>query len=341
MTKILLNPGPTNTRFFTKIAQWKGTDVCHRTNDFLFALKDTKDLLLRRFSADARRLDWNVSILAGSGTTALEAMISSLISGKQNRVINAGTYGQRAVDIMNTYKIKHSEIESVSMCDIEGSDYTGNLYFVENETSTGERYSVQEMCKKYPNARLYVDATAAFGASNYDTASDNIGAISFCANKCLQSSPGLGLVIWKKAHKSFSRTHSLDLNRYTDGAMPFTLPTQSVYALREALTTNEGGWLFKPTETEEVFDRRRNQLLTEMEKLGIKGVSKFPANSIIAFAHPSMSYEELREFLSTRGIVIYSGIPGIEGSFRISTMSTLFDKKFKKIIRAFSDSCIH
>jgi len=338
MTKILLNPGPTNTRFFTKIAQWKGTDVCHRTNDFLAVLRDTKRLLLRRFSIDAHRADWNVSILAGSGTTALEAMISSLISGKQSRVINAGAYGQRAVEIMNTYKIKHSEIGSASICDIEDSDFAGNLYFVENETSTGERYSVQEVCKKYPNARLYVDATAAFGASNYDTVLDNIGAISFCANKCLQSPPGLGLVIWKRAHKSFSRTHSLDLSRYIDGALPFTLPTQSVYALRETLSTNERDWLFRPAETEKAFNRRRKQLLVEMEKLGIRAISKTPANSIIAFTHPSMNYEELRGFLRTRGIIIYSGIPGIEGSFRISTMSTLFDKKFKKIINTFRKS---
>ena len=39
-SKILLNPGPTNTRFMTKIKQWIGTDKCHRESDFLDVLND-------------------------------------------------------------------------------------------------------------------------------------------------------------------------------------------------------------------------------------------------------------------------------------------------------------
>ena len=49
MGKLLLNPGPTNTRFRTKLAQWFGSDVCHRTNDFHNILNETKDLLLKGF----------------------------------------------------------------------------------------------------------------------------------------------------------------------------------------------------------------------------------------------------------------------------------------------------
>lgn len=336
-SKVLLNPGPTNTSFITKIAQWVGTDVCHRTDDFFKLLEETRGLLLSRFSTTASPEEWNVSILAGSGTTAMEAMISSLISEKDNRVINAGAYGQRALDIMDTYEIEYDEIKSDSINDVERSDFAGNLYFVETETSTGEEYRTQEILRRYPQARFYIDATAAFGASNYDAALDNIDALSFCANKCLQSTAGLGLVLWRKTRPTHPRTYSLDLGRYVAPAIPFTLPTQSVSALREALSY-EKEWQFNENETKMVFDRRRNDLLQALANIGIKQISKSPANSVIAFIHPTMDYEELRRFLDDRGIVIYSGIPDIDRSFRISTMSVLFERKFKKIVKTFQKS---
>ena len=71
MTDVLLNPGPTNTRFRTKYAQWISSDVCHRTEDFMALLGETKNLLLNDFT------NHNIAILAGSGTTAMEAMICS------------------------------------------------------------------------------------------------------------------------------------------------------------------------------------------------------------------------------------------------------------------------
>ena len=53
MSKILLNPGPTNTREETKLAQQVGSDVCHRTDDF-------KNIL-----SEAKRLNKNVFLLGG------------------------------------------------------------------------------------------------------------------------------------------------------------------------------------------------------------------------------------------------------------------------------------
>jgi len=49
MKKILLNPGPTNTSIITKLAQWRGTDICHRTTEFLNIYQETKELLLKVF----------------------------------------------------------------------------------------------------------------------------------------------------------------------------------------------------------------------------------------------------------------------------------------------------
>ena len=195
MNNILLNPGPTNTRFLTKVAQWFGSDVCHRTSEFSKILQETKQMLSIGFNGN-RTSAKHVAIIGGSGTAAMESMVSSLVKDGIV-VINAGVYGQRAVDMMKNYKIKHKEVKCKTIGDLDSGDESVEaVYFVENETTTGEHFSVDKMALLYPNAKLYVDATSSFGASNYDYVHHKIEALCFCSNKCLQSTPGLGVVIF-------------------------------------------------------------------------------------------------------------------------------------------------
>jgi len=322
MSKLLLNPGPTNTRFRTKLAQWLGSDVCHRTEEFDEVLDETKDLLREGFE------DFNVAIIGGSGTSAMEAMISSLVDNVV--VINAGIYGQRAIDMMKIYGIEHVEVKCKTISDLKPSTSKDNIYFVENETTTGERFDTTLMSYLYPNANLFVDTTSAFGASDYSQS--NIAAMCFCSNKCLQSTPGLGIVMFHKNLEIKKRSYYFDLNKYIGKDIPFTLPVQSVYALNKTLKISSNN--------KELFDERMLRLITEFTKMGIKCINKHPSNSIAGFIHPTMSYEELRDFLLNEGIVIYAGIKGIKNSFRISTMSTKFDKNFNRIKGLFHETCL-
>ena len=114
MTKLLLNPGPTNTREETKNAQHINSDVCHRTDDFKIVLDETKELLLDLFGDTT----FNVALLGGSGTVGMEAMISSLVQD-DIVVINAGVYGQRAIDMMDVYNIKYIEIRATNIDELE------------------------------------------------------------------------------------------------------------------------------------------------------------------------------------------------------------------------------
>lgn len=325
---ILLNPGPTNTRFTTKIHQWLGTDKCHREDEFKEILRKLQNKLLSKVSLkDSNK----VAIMAGSGTTAMEAMIASTIEDGII-VINAGKYGQRAIEMMKTFKIDFHEIKSRTIEDLTYSESYKKVYFVENETSTGERYSIGKMSKIFPNAKFFIDSTAAFGASNYLPHSDKISALSFCSNKCLQSTPGLGVVIWNGDLTLHKRSYFGYLGHYGYDKIPFTLPTQSIYALNEAIDHS--------LENKTIFNKRREKLIKEFDKIGITCLNKNPCNSIIAFEHPTRDYDNLKEFLYKRGIVIYSGIEGVKNSFRVSTMSCLFDQKFKKIRKVFYDSCL-
>lgn len=326
--KILLNPGPTNTSLATKIEQWNGTDQCHRENDFLIRLNSIQ----KKFSDHVYpRNQGQVAIMAGSGTTALQSMITSLMPNG-TVIINAGIYGQRAVDIAKTYKIEHSVIHSRTINDLEEDPNIEYMYFVENETSTAEHYDLEQMCKIYPNSKFFIDATSAFGASEYLPHSDRIIALSFCSNKCLQSTPGLGIVVWDGQQEIKKRCFFEDLSKYGLNKLPFTLPTQSVYALQQAISHSLSKKL--------LFNNRKNKLIRDLKKIGIKCVNENPSNSVIAFTHPSRNYDSLFRFLESEGIIIYSGVFDKKNSFRISTMSYIFDEFYDKIIRSFYDSCL-
>jgi len=327
MGNILLNPGPTNTRFLTKVAQWFGSDVCHRTLKFNKILQETKQMLSVEFP------DKHTAIMGGSGTTAMESMISSLITDNIV-VINAGVYGQRAVDMMENYNIKYQEVKCNNIEDLKTNKNVKAVYFVENETTTGEHFDVNKIALLYPNAKLYIDATSSFGASNYSKVHHKIEALCFCSNKCLQSTPGLGVVLFNKNHLIKDRSYYLSLNKYNTDKIPFTLPVQSVYALHQTLK------LIDYSNQHAVFNQRRDKLIQSLKTFGIYSINKAPSNSIIGLQHPILGYEELRDRLLKKGIVIYSGIPGINNSFRLSTMSVLFDRKFNRIKKVLHDTCI-
>jgi len=327
MTKILLNPGPTNTREETKAAQHTNSDVCHRTDDFKVVLEETKNLLLDMFGDRS----FNVALLGGSGTIGMEAMISSVVMDDV-AIINAGAYGKRAIDIMNVYGIEHTEIKATNINELQPNDEYECVYFVENETTTGEKFPLDEMIKLYPNAKFFIDTTSSFGASCYEGFYDRILGMSFCGNKCLQSTPGLGVVIWHPELEHNHQSYYCDLTRYMGEDLPFTLPVQSVSALNTTLKIIDN--------QRELFDRRKDKIIDAFSSLDIECINYLPSNSVIGFKHPTMTYEELRDYLYDLDIVIYSGIAGVENSFRISTMSVLFDEHFNSIVEAFNDSCI-
>tara|TARA_B100000161_G_scaffold25476_1_gene14997 strand:- start:2572 stop:3564 length:993 start_codon:yes stop_codon:yes gene_type:complete len=326
--KFLMNPGPTNTRFRTKLSQWKGSDVCHRTKDFYDVLDETKQLLLNRFKSNG---SFKIAIMGGSGTTAMEAMISSLINRKIT-VINAGIYGQRAIDMMKIYGVKYNEVKCKSIDELKSNKSYKNVYFVENETTTGEEFSVEKIAKLYPNAKLFIDSTSAFGSSDYSNILGRISSLSFCSNKCLQSTPGLGIVIWSNDLDIKPKSYYCNLKRYIGKDIPFTLPVQSVYALNKTLKISD--------DNKSLFRSRADRLINDLEQMGIKCINKYPSNSIIGFKHPNKSYEYLKDYLDSKNIVIYAGISEVDNSFRLSTMSVLFDKNYKKLVRSLNDSCL-
>ena len=328
-SSILLNPGPTNTLPEVRDTHNSYTDYCHRTDDFQEIYNTLKSRILYFFAGE-KSSEWEVTILAGSGTSALESMIVSLVPEGVHLLV-AGKYGDRAANIFRNYGIGFSQEVCQDALSVSPGKNT-SIYFVENETTTGEKFSLKEMTQKFPKASFFIDATSAFGATDYYPYLDKIKAISFCSNKCLQAPAGLGVVIYRKDTKMQKRpSYTLNVQTYKD-KMPFTIPPQLVAALEKSLSN------YKNQET--IFNTRRDRLIEDFEKLGIKCVNAVPSNSIVGFQHPKLSYDEIEIILKRLGIVIYSGVPGISRSFRVATMSVLFDSHYEQVLEAFRETCV-
>ena len=86
--------------------QFFSSDQCHREGEFKNTLLEVQQKLL-----SISKFGDNIAIIAGSGTAAMEAMISSLCP-KNTLIINAGKYGSRAIDIFKVFNIKNKVVES-------------------------------------------------------------------------------------------------------------------------------------------------------------------------------------------------------------------------------------
>src|ERR1700752_4203361 len=95
--KLLFTPGPLTTSASVKQAMLH--DVGSRDEGFLAVVREVRERLLATYGL-AQTRGWEVVLLQGSGTYAVEAALSSLVArdGKVLALVN-GSYGQRIVKI--------------------------------------------------------------------------------------------------------------------------------------------------------------------------------------------------------------------------------------------------
>ena len=110
LKKILLNPGPATTSTSVKMSQIV-EDICPRVNQFGELMNEIREDLTKIV---ANNEDFTTILFGGSGTAAVESVISSAISSDHNLVIvNNGSYGQRIIDISKTYRLHYFELNQI------------------------------------------------------------------------------------------------------------------------------------------------------------------------------------------------------------------------------------
>ncbi len=355
MRSILLNPGPVSISEGVRNAM-AAEDLCHRESEFFVLQDQVRSKLNAVYSLDEK--DWMPVLLGGSGTTALEAMVSSLVPADARvLVLENGVYGERLSKLASVHHIQSNAIklgwkDAWQLDQIESelrtADYT-HVLAVQHETTTGRLNPVRqlaELCES-AGAHLLLDAVSSFGAEEIPFASKALVACAATANKCLHGIPGSCMVLTRREALENvvnpPRSMTLDLALWAGHqqrqSTPFTPPVTSLLALNQALDE------FFQIGGQKVRHARYEQLANRVAKclaaLGVDPMLEAGASSCVlrAYALPAgLSYEQLHDGLKLRGFVIYAGQGSLANEmFRISTMGDISDYDLDRLLAALED----
>ncbi len=168
---ILLNPSPVTITERVRRALLQ-EDLCHRELEFAEITQDIKSRLASVYSEAAQ--DYEAIMLTGSGTCAVEAMLSTLVprDGKALLVCN-GVYGERMATMVATHG-KSLEVvtsqwhEPMNLVEVEKrleqEKSITHAIAVHHETTTGRLNNVAKLgqiCKSR-NVALLLDCVSSF-----------------------------------------------------------------------------------------------------------------------------------------------------------------------------------
>lgn len=338
---VLLNPGPVNVDERVRAAL--GTpDECHREPEAAALFARVAGKLVRVSGGDDRHA---AVLLTGSGTAALEAVVSSVIPAAGRLIVlGNGHYAERLAEMARVHGIAcrtldfgwAQPIEPAAVVDaLEADPAVTHVAMVHHETSTGMLNPVAEIgaiTARY-GRELIVDAVSSLGAEDLDLDADHIDWCVGTANKCLEGLPGISFVCaparrFEALADGPRRTMYLDLHGHyasqvLNRSTQFTPALQILHALDTALdlalaegvparTTRYGTLAAK---IREGLTTRGIELLLEPSRA---------AHSITnAHLWGALTYQELHDRLRARGYVIYATQDKSAGSFRLANMGQL------------------
>jgi 2-aminoethylphosphonate-pyruvate transaminase len=350
MNKLLFTPGPLTTSPTVKAAMQR--DLGSRDAEFVEIVSQIRNRLIGL--GNAEQPDYECILMQGSGTFAIESVISSMIprDGKLLVLIN-GAYGRRIAQIARVHGIPVEIVEvdenrKITAADFSVSQAITHVAVVHCETTTGILNPIREIgaAVSRAGATYIVDAMSSFGAIPIDLHRENIDVLISSANKCIEGVPGFGFVLARRAAlesaKGRARTVSLDLHAQwvgleRDGQFRFTPPTHALLAFRQALKEleEEGGVAGRAAR----YRENHETLLRGMRELGFDAYLEPEDQSYIitSFRYPKddgFRFEEFYAQLSALGYVIYPGKLSREECFRIGTIGHLSTRDIEGLLQA-------
>ena len=352
MSQILLNPGPVVLSERVRNAMLR-PDLCHRETEFVELQNTIRHDLLNVYPLAEDK--WAAILMTGSGTAAIEAMMTSLVPdhGKV-LIIENGVYGERLTRIAEIHQINHMTLhhewgDAIDLKLLEDelryNEGLSHVAVVHHETTTGrlnDLAGISGVCAKY-NLPILLDGVSSFGAEDIEFDEWSIVACAATANKCLHAVPGTSFVICNRdaldeMQATKPRTLYLDLSSYLENqdanGTPFTQSVQTFYALSEALKElqDHGG----QKQRQQSYWNRLNIVREGLSKLGINALMQAEDCSCVlnAFHLPEgIDYETLHDELKKEGFVIYAGQGDLSQTlFRISCMGEISDQELERFV---------
>jgi 2-aminoethylphosphonate-pyruvate transaminase len=351
---VLLNPGPVTLTERVRASLSK-EDLCHREPEFAELILDVRRRLAHVYS-DAGS-DYEAVLMTGSGTCAVEAMVSTFVpKGGKVLVLANGIYGERMASMIEAQG-KHLVLvrsewpEPMNLAEADrhlaADSSLTHVLAVQNETTTGRQNDLPglaQLLKKH-NRRLLLDAVSSFAGEEIRFAEWNLDALSAVANKCIHGAPGICFVLARSelldTGTSGATSVYLDLHRYCKeqrkGFSPFTQATHVCVAFQKALAELEagGGWKAR----RERYRYLSRTIRAELDRIGIRRFLPEEAYcAVISSFHlpEGVTYEPLHDLLKNEGFVIYAGQAGLFHSiFRIANMGDISDRDLDRLLGVF------
>jgi 2-aminoethylphosphonate-pyruvate transaminase len=340
---LLLTPGPLTTSKSVKqsmVHDWGSRDATF--------IEINRSVLSRLTQLIRGGEDFVTVPMQGSGTFAVEAMLTSLVprDGKVLIVIN-GAYGQRAkkiCDIAGRAATVHETPEDtppdLAAIDalLKSDRAITHVFAVHCETTSGILNPISELAGlvRRHGKSLLIDAMSAFGAIPLDVTQTPFDAVAASSNKCIEGVPGLGFVICRKTvlekAKGNATTLVLDLhdqwsNFVKTNQYRFTPPIHVIVAFHQALKEfdAEGGVAGRGAR----YAQNCKILIDGMRALGFETLlpDHLQAPIIVTFRMPAEKkfvFQDFYDRLKERGYVIYPGKLTVADSFRIGCIGRLY-----------------
>lgn len=356
---ILLNPGPATTTDTVKMAQVV-PDICPREKEFGEVMEFVSKELTNFVGSND---EYATILFGGSGTAAVEAILSSAVGDDIVLIINNGAYGKRVCEMAEIYNLEYIEyksngVEEINLQELEELIKTYNLNkdknkkvishlaVIHHETTTGilnDIEAIGELCGKY-KIEMMVDAMSSFAGIPINMHKMNITYLASSSNKCIQGMAGISFAIANK--EALEKTKSIKprnlyLNMYKqymyfkdNYQMRFTPPVQVLYALKQAIIEAKEETIEKRSER---YRECCEVLWKGLNKLNLKKLVKEEASSMLltSILEPKIegySFEDLHDYLYNRGFTIYPGKIASEDTFRIANIGQIYPENMTKFI---------
>ena len=340
---------PVNVSDKVKKDVFNAPDIGHREPEFQELFKEIRKKLLKYFKANS---DYSIMVINGSGTAAMEVVVSSVIDNKKVPLfISNGQFGERFVEIRKVHGGKHwinlrnswgKPIEINCVEEILKNDaLIDTIFLTYHETSSGIINPVTQigkLAKKY-NKLFIVDCISAIGAENVNVVKQNIDFAIGSSSKAIGGMTVLGFVCAKKSainkiKKYKSKTFYLDLIKHYNYAeernqTPFTPAIPLFVSLNSALDED-----LKKKKNK--YQKNSRYLRDGLKRLGLKIVipAKHRSNIVTYVYLPKgIKYKELYSKLKKKGFLIYEAKGRFKDrAFHVANAGTISKKTIKKFL---------
>jgi 2-aminoethylphosphonate-pyruvate transaminase len=341
---VLFNPGPVVTSPGVKSALVHH-DVCHRDRSFSELMVRLRRKLKRIYRGGA---DHEVLLITGSGTSGMEAAISSTIPwDRKLLIVSNGAFGERFEEIAQLHEIDHQVLrydwgQLVRPQDVrtllEADPDIFAVVMCHHETSVGLMNPVREVgriCRDL--GRVFIaDAVASLGGEELDVVRDNIDLCISSANKCLHAISGVAMVcvhkrVWDLIEDVKPRVYYLNLKRYRRYEVgmeqtPFTPAVSNFYALDAACDEYLAAGIGA---RERNYARLNHWMRAELKAMGFGFYTEtgHESHTILTPSVPeSIRFSDMYEEMRRRGFIIYGCKDALKDKyFQVANMGELSD----------------